>query len=121
MEDFFWANLCQPIPLTSTHHECNSIVAESTFRIRQCLTRLTSLLEERTLALPIFEMRSVRHGLYRHSESRSDISPGSPAERKAVFVSMPTTKGRLMHSTEPPWEGLLFAPSLIQTAIPGKA
>ncbi|CDH54838.1 predicted protein [Lichtheimia corymbifera JMRC:FSU:9682] len=51
MEDLFWVNLCQPISLTATHHECNSIVTESTLRIRQCLTQLTSLLEERTLAL----------------------------------------------------------------------
>ncbi|KAJ8652610.1 hypothetical protein O0I10_011756 [Lichtheimia ornata] len=51
MQDLFWVNLCQPIPLIATHHECDSIVTESTLRIRECLTRLTTLLEERSFAL----------------------------------------------------------------------
>ncbi|KAJ8652606.1 hypothetical protein O0I10_011752 [Lichtheimia ornata] len=51
MQDLFWVNLSQPIPLTATHHPCDSIVTDSTLRIRECLTRLTSLLEERSLAL----------------------------------------------------------------------
>ncbi|KAJ8652612.1 hypothetical protein O0I10_011758 [Lichtheimia ornata] len=51
MEDLFLVNLCQPIPLIATHHECDSIVTESTLRIRECLTSLTSLLVERSLAL----------------------------------------------------------------------
>ncbi|KAJ8652613.1 hypothetical protein O0I10_011759 [Lichtheimia ornata] len=51
MEDLFWVNLCQLIPLSTTHYPCDTIVTESTTRIRQCLTHLTSLLEQRSLAL----------------------------------------------------------------------
>lgn len=51
MSDDFWPGVCEPIALSATCGQWSKVVDDSSTQIRECVTRLTSLLHERSLAL----------------------------------------------------------------------